>query len=209
MKTISVKELQERILRVSDIVIAAEEELTEVDRVIGDGDHGVSMKIAFTKVKEKIGSKEYADCADLFEDVGLEIMKSTGGSSGLFFGLLFMEGKDLLKGKTEIDSKDLYTFFEAGIRKIVGIGHGKPGDKTMLDPLYEVLDSLKKSPNEDIESTLDEAYCAALHGVEETKKMISMQGRSKGFRDMTKDYPDPGAITISLIFKGLTKLKGE
>lgn len=205
MKSININQLKNMMLLACENIINSEKELTEIDSVIGDGDHGVSMKIAFTNVKELLETNAFTSCSDLLKKSGIEIIKSAGGTSGLFFGLLFVDGEEEILGKEELTSYDFYRFFDKGVKKIVELGNGKPGDKTMLDPLFRVVASLEETKECDIEETLNKAKDAAYIGVEDTKAMISNSGRSKGFGDLTKNYPDPGAVSIFKIFSAFAQ----
>ena len=50
---------------------------------------------------------------------------------------------------------------------------------------------------------LSAAEAGALEGVEATKGMLPRLGRSKNFREQALGWPDPGAISVSVLFRGL------
>ena len=45
---------------IAEAVIAREQELTDLDQAIGDGDHGLNMKRGFSEVLNKLDSDEYS-----------------------------------------------------------------------------------------------------------------------------------------------------
>jgi dihydroxyacetone kinase-like protein len=71
----------------------------------------------------------------------------------------------------------------------------------MLDALIPAVNAMKKAGS-GIACVLKAGYDGACEGVEATKNMRSRVGRSKNFQN-TVGYPDPGAISLSLIFKAL------
>lgn len=85
-------------------------------------------------------------------------------------------------------------------------GGAKPGQKTMLDalePACRAMDEYVKSGGSDACSLFGEAMKKAESGAEESRNIISSKGRSKGFKERTIGIPDPGAVSVSIIFRGL------
>ena len=77
-------------------IIAAAEELTELDSAIGDADHGLNMKRGFEAVladKDAIFAKPLPDA---LKAMGMMLVMKVGGASGPLYGTLFMTlGKEL------------------------------------------------------------------------------------------------------------------
>ena len=48
MKYLSIDQFRNALICAADDIIASEPELTEIDTIIGDGDHGTTMKSGFT-----------------------------------------------------------------------------------------------------------------------------------------------------------------
>ena len=94
-----------------------------------------------------------------------------------------------------------------GIDAVVRRGKAKAGDKTMVDALLpakkRMLEELERS--EDVGAVLRAAERGALEGVERTKNMLPRLGRSKGFRENALGWPDPGAVSVSVLLGGLRK----
>lgn len=206
MKNIHVKTLRQVMINVADEIIMNEPYLTQVDMVIGDGDHGTGMKRGFTAVKKMLlESPEFETVSALFKSIGTELVKTMGGASGVIFGTMFIGGLSKL-GQTDVATfEELALFFAEGEAAIERRGKAKAGQKTMLDALIPAVESLLRSAknNENIEIAFGKAYEEALKGVEASKAMKSKVGRSKNFQDATIGIPDPGAISTSLIFKAM------
>lgn len=202
MKFADVTALKAAMIEVSQAVISAEPELTRVDSVIGDGDHGLGMKTGFTVLREQLSEESFHSPYELFHSVGLCLVKSMGGSSGVLFGTLFISGLDEIKGKESLNGVDIAAFFTKGIQGVIHRGRAKPGYKTMVDALLPAQSAMEEAlkSTDDIGQVLKAAHTGALQGVEATKNMVSRLGRSKNFREQVIGWPDPGAMSVSVIF---------
>ena len=199
--------LKTAMLTAADAIIAAEPELTRIDMVIGDGDHGIGMKTGFTAIRRELEKTDYPSPFALFHACGLCLVKSMGGSSGVLFGTLLIGGLDAIRNKETMDGGDMCAFLCGGIDAVVRRGRARAGDKTMVDALLSAKEDMQKALREtrDIDRILAAGEAGALRGVEETKAMLPRLGRSKGFRDSALGWPDPGAVSVSVLLGGLKK----
>ena len=196
MQALTVEQLQQALIQASQVIIANEPLLTQIDSIIGDGDHGTGMRDGFSVLQETLKSTRYPDIFALMRDAGIALVKTMGGASGVIFGTMFIAGHEGVRDRTQMDARELVEFFRAGAASIAKRGRTSPGDKTMLDALLPAVDAMEQA-------WLKAAYQGALDGVEATKTMLSRKGRSKNFREKTLGIPDPGAVSVSLIFKGI------
>lgn len=205
---VSVSELQNAMIAVCDRIIESEKMLTELDTIIGDGDHGFGMKIGFTAMKKELSANTYETAYDLMWNAGLSLIRSMGGTSGVIFGTLFIGGLDALKDRTTVNTADFAAYIDGGRLAIKRRGQVDRGDKTMYDALAETADSLKASAlaGESFDIAVTKASEATLRGVELTRDMMSKKGRSKNFRDKTIGHPDTGAVSTSIIFETLARV---
>ncbi|NLV57642.1 MAG: dihydroxyacetone kinase subunit L [Clostridiales bacterium] len=188
-------------------IIKSEPYLTEIDTIIGDGDHGSGMKTGFSALEELLMGQQFQSPYELLHASGLCLVRTMGGASGVLFGTLFIGGLDQLQHTDWVTAQELVSFLEKGVKAIQTRGRAGPGDKTMLDALLPaakaMTDELERSG--DISGILREAHLAALEGVEKTKAMLPRTGRSKNFREKAIGYPDPGAISVSILLQGLSE----
>lgn len=205
METISTLDLQKALVCASKQIIEAEPYLTQIDTIIGDGDHGIGMKTGFSALEKQLEDNMYQTPHELLHESGLCLVRNMGGASGVLFGTIFIAGLDAIEQKNELNSNDLMIFFDQGAQDVQKRGRTKPGDKTMVDALVPAVDKMRETIEEtrSIEDTLYAAYQGALEGVEESKEMLPRAGRAKNFRDDAIGVPDPGAISVSILFKGL------
>lgn len=60
--------------------------LTDLDRQIGDADHGLNMQRGFNKVVDVLPSVEEKSIGDILKSVGMTLLSQVGGASGPLFG---------------------------------------------------------------------------------------------------------------------------
>ena len=205
MKLAYATDLKTAMINACEAIIAAEPELTRIDSIIGDGDHGIGMKTGFTVLRENLLETSFTTPYALFHAAGLCLVKCMGGSSGVLFGTLFISGLDVIQDKEALNAADIAAFLTKGIQGIIRRGRAKAGDKTMVDALLPAQAEMELALNssDDIGQILKAAERGALNGVEATKSMVSRLGRSKNFREQAIGWPDPGAISVSILLGGL------
>ena len=199
--------LRTAMITAAEAIISAEPELTRIDMIIGDGDHGIGMKTGFTAVKKELASKEYETPYDLFHACGLCLVKSMGGSSGVLFGTLLIGGLDEIRGLDSLDGGGMCAFLCGGIDAVIRRGKAKAGDKTMVDALLPAKEHMQKEleQSRNLDRIMKAAEEGALEGVEASKAMLPRLGRAKGFRENAIGLPDPGAVSVSVLLGGLRK----
>ena len=65
--------------------------LTELDNVIGDGDHGINLARGFGEVEKKLDSLKDKEPGDVLKSVGMTLVSTVGGASGPLYGTGFMK----------------------------------------------------------------------------------------------------------------------
>lgn len=143
MKYLSIDQFRNALICAADDIIASEPELTEIDTIIGDGDHGTTMKSGFTVLKTMLESSGYESMFDLLRSTGVQLLRVMGGASGVIFGTLFIGGHEAVRDKTEMDADCFIDFFDMSCEAIMKRGKARPGDKTMLDALYPAIEAMK------------------------------------------------------------------
>lgn len=199
---------------VCDVIIASEPMLTELDTRVGDGDHGEGMKDGFTELKEVLDNNAFDTLQELTRTAGMALVKAMGGASGVIFGTMFIGGHEALTTEdgvqlTAMDGRTMRRFFRLSAEAIAKRGHTRPNDRTMLDALLYAVDAMEKSASDDVVELLRCAWDGASRGAEATSQMRPRLGRAKNFREQAIGCPDPGAVSTSLIFRGLYEEIGK
>lgn len=211
MEKLKADVFQQMFLRSARLIIEKEPYLTEIDSVIGDGDHGEGMKRGCEALVKLLEANHYDYVDDLCYAVSIELIRTMGGASGIIFGTMFLGGIDRLGHQEYVTAKQLAAYFCDGEKSIERRGKSKPGQKTMLDALYPACMKMKETASEtdDIKKLFERGYRAALQGVEDSKKLRSRIGRSKNFKEKTLGLPDPGAVSVSFWFQGFQSVISE
>ena len=85
------KKVVEILLNMAKVLEENKEFLTDLDNVIGDGDHGINMARGFAEVEKQAESLEQKDIGNILKTVGMTLVSKVGGSSGPLYGTAFMK----------------------------------------------------------------------------------------------------------------------
>lgn len=194
---------------VVDVIEVEKDYLCELDRKLGDGDHGVTMSIGWQAVKEKLDNDlaEEEDLAKVSITVGKTFLSAVGSSVGPLYATGFMRGAKVVKGKTTADDKDLAEYWSAFAKGIQERGGAEVGDKTMVDTLVPFVTELEAQFAEsgNFEEAFSLAVVKAKEGMESTKDLLSKKGRSSRLGDRSLGAQDPGATSAYLILDTFLK----
>jgi len=178
---------------VAQRVIAGADELTDLDRAIGDGDHGTNMRRGFEAVLATVDELSARNLGECLKGVGTTLVMRVGGASGPLYGTLFLAlGKSLGDEVTREQAADA---FAAAIEAVKARGKSDVGQKTMLDVLFPVLEVLREG-GAGLPLRLKAAARAA---AEKTIPMRAIRGRASFLGERSIGHMDPGARSSALI----------
>lgn len=189
--------------KIADEIIKNQEELTNLDREIGDGDHGVNIERGFIEIKNQLPNFENLPVSDIFQKIGMTLLTKVGGASGAIYGTAFMSGGMFLKGKENIDEKTIVLTFKAMIDGIQKRGKAEEGEKTMLDTLIPTYNFLENAVNDGktFSEIKDNVLEIATKSMENTKNMVATKGRASYLGERSLGHIDPGALSSYLMIK--------
>jgi len=144
--------------------VAERDRLNELDRALGDGDHGSTIWRGAQAAIDSLETGSFSSVNQVFGTVGRAMMTSMGGASGMLFGLFFRSAEKVPASEV-LDLGTLNALFDRGLEDLQGRTKAQPGDKTMFDALVPALTSLRESRG-DLISALDQAASAAMQGAE-------------------------------------------
>jgi dihydroxyacetone kinase-like protein len=178
---------------VANRVIASADELTDLDRAIGDGDHGTNMRRGFEAVLATVDELAAKSLGESLKGVGTTLVMKVGGASGPLYGTLFMSlGKSL---GDEVSREQIAEAFAAAIEAVKARGKSDVGQKTMLDVFFPVLGVLREG-GEGLPARL---RTAARLASENTIPMRAIRGRASFLGERSIGHMDPGARSSALI----------
>jgi len=196
--------LKKMLLPVTDLLDKNIPELTRLDSITGDGDHGVSVGKISEVIKSCIDNLNgEEDLVDILEELSWAIMNINGGSAGPLYGAFFegmSEGASIVANSEEALVRNI---LEGAYKNFNEVSGAKVGEKTMMDAIYPATEALKKES--DYEKALYDMGLAASKGAEETANMIAKFGRAKTLKEKSIGHQDPGAVSFSLVYKGIAK----
>jgi len=202
---ITFQEIIQWLRRVVDTLEEKKRYLDRLDSPIGDGDHGRTIAGAFNRIIPILESSSEEDVGDLLVKVGRSLAFSAGAATGPLYGTAFMEAGKSVRGKKEIYLKDCVRMIQAAEEGVKRRGKVEVGDKTMLDTIHPVRESLECSfsQGDTLEVALKKAKEAARRGMESTKEIISRKGRASHLGERSRGHIDPGSASTCLIIEAL------
>ena len=182
-----------------EALIDAEPELTELDRMAGDGDLGVNMARAAKAVEEELPLYPVEDVGALLKALGNTLRREMGGSSGPLYGAMFLRAGSVLERSATTGWQEWIEALDEGCRAIGELGGAKAGDRTMLDAIVPFVERLRRDAVQDISPEgLIEAIEAAERGAQATAQMSPRLGRSSYLGDRVLGQVDPGARAVAI-----------
>jgi dihydroxyacetone kinase-like protein len=171
-------------------VIASTAELTALDQAIGDGDHGANMKRGFEAVLGKLDAIGAQPPAEALKTIGKTLVMTVGGASGPLYGSFFIAAGDALSHSRQLPD-DLVEVFACGVGAISARGRSQQGEKTMLDVLFPVLETLKTEAGKP--DLIARVRATASEAVARTAPMQATKGRASFLGERSVGHVDPGA----------------
>lgn len=196
------EDLKRAVFAGADNIIDRETELCQLDSFVGDGDHGVTVRKGYQKVKAAIEEDNPTTLNGVMMSAGMGLADTAGGAIGPILASMFLGFAASLTGKTELGVKDLADMFESGLKRVQELGGAQPGDCTMVDTLYPFVQSLKNATTDDVKEALEAAAQAGFEGSEATKDMIPKLGRARNLAERAIGYIDAGSRSMYYFLKG-------
>ncbi len=167
-----VNDMKARLLNLEETFKKHESELTELDRAIGDGDHGVNMVGGFRSLNKLYDSSMQS----LFKRPGMALMSNVGGASGPLYGFSFVKMSAVTKD--DMDNQDFITLIQAFAEAVESRGKVTLNEKTMYDVVARAAEKLENGETltfNDLQQLADN-----------TKDMVATKGRAAYFGEESK-----------------------
>ena len=197
-------ELAARLQHACARVMAAEEELTDIDSKFGDADHGLTM----TKIAKAISAaveESEGGIQSMLDDAAMAVMTLNGGSAVPLWNTWLDGMQEEAPEGDEIDVAGLKAIFDKAFEEIDDMSGAKVGDKTMMDALIPATEAIAAYEGGDEDGLFAAAARAAAQGAENSKNFVSKFGRAKSYGTQTIGTPDAGATSMSYFFQGLAQ----
>ncbi|WP_144629700.1 dihydroxyacetone kinase subunit DhaL [Arthrobacter woluwensis] len=175
--------------------------LIELDRAIGDADHGENMDRGFTAALAKLEEQPPATPGAALKSVAMSLMSKVGGAAGPLYGTAFLRAATALGDAEELDSEALVAALAAARDGIVARGKAEPGDKTMIDAWTPAVEAAQAAVGESPADLLDRAATAAEEGAAATEPLVARKGRASYLGERSAGHRDPGSQSTALLLR--------
>ena len=184
--------------------------LVDLDRAIGDGDHGENMDRGFKAAVEALGQAQPASVAEVLKTVAKTLMSTVGGAAGPLYGTAFLRASKAA-GDGDLDAAGVAAIIEGALGGIQARGKATTGEKTMVDAWTPALDAARAAAESgaDAVATLQAAATAAEAGAAATEPLRATKGRASYLGERSIGHLDPGAVSTSLILRAAARAAGE
>lgn len=173
----------------------------DLDSVVGDGDFGYSLARGFEIVLSDWDDLDRTDAATFLQKVALIITGRIGGTSGPIWGTAFLRAAMTVKTRDTLDGETVVAMLDAAVEGIKARGGADVGDKTLLDAIVPMRDTIAAKLAEGAAATeiADAAAATAREAAEATKSMQAMRGRAAYTGERSIGSVDAGATAIGVI----------
>jgi dihydroxyacetone kinase phosphoprotein-dependent L subunit len=185
----------------ADVVHENAAYLTDLDRQIGDADHGSNLDRGMKAVMA-LGA-DFPDAGALLKKAGMTLVSTVGGASGPLYGTFLMRVGG--SWPADADAAGLGAALRAGLDGIVQRGKAVPGDKTMVDALTPALDAFDGAASDGVAAALGAAASAAAAGRDATVPLVARKGRASYLGERSAGHQDPGATSVTMLLEAAAR----
>ena len=202
MTNLDVEWAKDWMRRSSDTLTEHRMELIDLDRAIGDGDHGQAIVTAMSAIVAT--AQKGTEFKAMLNDMGFDVMLQVSGSTSTLLGAFFLGMSDHASG-TELDAAGVKAMFAGGLANVQKQTKAQKGDKTMMDALIPAVEAIQACPSDDIKEILEAGAKAALAGAASTVEMKANFGRARNYGERSVGYADSGATSWSCMFESFAQ----
>ena len=187
----------------------AEPELTRMDGEVGDGDLGTGLDRGARAVEDEVDGYP-ADAAGALRAASATVRRAIGGTSGPLYSILLMRAAAVVEEGDPSSAATWAAALQAGAEGIKEVGGADVGDRTMLDALVPMGDTLAErlAAGDAPAAALAAAVDAARAGTASTTDTVARVGRSSYLGDRVKGTPDPGAHAVVVWAEAVARALG-
>ena len=197
------KQIFYSIYNIKTIISNHKEEIEKLDQEIGDGDHIFNILRGLDEILNLKNDLLDKPVDHIFKNFGMKIMTTVGGSSGALFATLLI-GMSKKYNSEFSDLNNLSEMFLEGVQSMKKRGKADVGEKTMLDVLIPVSNSLIEFKNEtNLEKVANNINDVAKNGMLSTKDIIATKGRASFLGERALGHIDPGARSSQLAIEAI------
>lgn len=177
--------------------------LVELDRQIGDGDHGENLDRGFRAVLVRLDDAAPPEhVGDVLKLAATTLMSTVGGAAGPLYGTAFLRAAKAT-AVARLDARSTVAMLEAALDGVVARGKASTGEKTMVDAWSPAVAAAAEAAEAgaDAGQVLAAAADAAAEGAAATEPMVATKGRASYLGERSAGHRDPGAESSALLLR--------
>jgi dihydroxyacetone kinase len=196
---------------IAEALISVRDELTELDREVGDGDLGISLARGSAAILAECPEYPGEDGpAAILRATSATVRRSVGGTSGPLYAILLLRAATAWEAAEDdasargagdgVGPQAWAAAFRAAVDGVREVGGAEVGDRTMVDALVPAAEAFGAGldTGSPWRSALGAAVDAANAGTAATARIRARLGRSSYLGDRVLGHPDPGAQAVAL-----------
>jgi dihydroxyacetone kinase len=195
---ITVQTLRDAVARSDARMERLEDPLNAADALLGDGDTGSML----ARVIEKMAATDLTATTDVgaaFNALARATMAATGSSLGTLLATALLTFAKSTKGRSEVPWSELSGLIEQAIEAMKARGGASLGDKTILDALHRIAQSL--TGIDDASAVALAAETGARAALEHFQPLPCKIGRARLFPEKSTGAHDPGMLALHLLLR--------
>lgn len=191
-------------------IVSHREFLSEIDGLIGDGDHGINMAKGFSGCAARLDAMDERQAARLpvaLDQLSQALMDDIGGSMGPLYGGFFREFAYVLEPEDRLDAALFGEALARALSHVQQVGGARVGDKTLVDTLAPACRAYAHALESGarFSEALQAMEAAAEAGKESTKALQARMGRSARLGPRSVGVLDAGATSCWLILSTMAQ----
>ena len=192
---------------VADVVAEHRVELTQLDRAIGDGDHGENLNRGFTAVVAALDASTPDTPGAVLKTVATTLISKVGGAAGPLYGTAFLRAATAVADASELDAAAVVDGAGRRARRHRGPrqGRGRRQDHGRRAGPGRRPRPRQADDGGDVAAVLAAAADAADQGAAATEPLVARKGRASYLGERSAGHVDPGARSTSLMLRALAE----
>ena len=185
--------------------------LIDLDREIGDADHGANMDRGLRAVLAKLDETDLpAQPGQVLKLVATTLISTVGGASGPLYGTAFLRASVAAGTGAGLDPAVVVAVLAAARDGVVARGKAAVGDKTMVDAWEPAVSAAERALAEgaDVAGVVAAAARGAAEGAASTVPLVARKGRASYLGDRSAGHLDPGAASTDMLLQALARSVG-
>ena len=175
------------------------DQLDELDKVLGDGDHGANLLRGLRAAQTSTADLEGLGMTEGLRHLAAVLREESGGDGGRLYAAV-LDGMADTAPADDPTAEIAISMLAAGVARLKVEGEVEPGMKTMLDVLAPLSERLSTAVERGYRENLDSlAISVCGHALHRTSYMKAARGKAADLGDRSNGHIDPGACSAALV----------